>query len=202
MTAFSKQAFLKYFLELLVVAFGVFLGLIASNWNADRKMKVEVDRTKTFIIEEIETNIESLAFAIRYHEQLAVKLDSVLANLDEDIYLKPFFKNKQFKLGKSIGWTGPGVVTLQRSIFESGKIAGILQELDIKTIQLITTSYEWQANYKMMVEKLLNKLFEIDSSTKVADVIGIVEMISNDLLMNEKRTKEHLEWTLSELAKK
>lgn len=201
MALFTKQDLLKYLLELLVVAFGVFLGIFASDWNANRKTKTEVDRTINYIVEEMESNAKNLDFAIQYHKKLGPMLDSVRENLSQDDYLSLYFKSQNFKLGSSFNWTGPGLVSLQSSVYESGKIAGILQELDIETVQLISNAYLWQTNYKMMVEKIMDKLFELDSNTKVVDVIGIVEMLATDILMNEERTKEHLLWTLEELKK-
>lgn len=49
----AKKSFLKYLLELLIVSFGVFLGIEVSEYKSDKKMRENVDQSLSLIVEEL-----------------------------------------------------------------------------------------------------------------------------------------------------
>lgn len=197
----KKQDILKYFLELITVAFGVFLGIAVSEWNAQRNTNNQVEKTVNYIVNELELNVRNLDYAIEYHEQLKTNIDSIGKSIDKSAMNAPYFSNEQFKIYEIPGWSGPGIAYLEKSVYEGAKMGNILQELDIKTLQLVSKMYGRQENYEMMGKSTLDRLLSMDTNTKTLDVLGIVEMLVFDILPNEKRLKKQLERTISDLKK-
>lgn len=195
----TKENIIKYALESLIVAFGVFLGLVVSEWNTQRKMDKRVERSLNYIIEELQTNINALDRAATYHEKIAAEFDSAAGRLDEKAYFANYYADNSFKFNSLPSWNGPGMALLESSAFESAKIGGVLQELDIKTIQLISKMYAQQTTYSMYGKAVFDKLTNIDSDSKTFDVILILSVMSNDLLNSERGLKIYLEKSIERL---
>ncbi len=54
----------KYSVELLIVAFGVFLGTYVGEWKSNQRTKKNTAKSVNFIIEELKANSQSLSEAI------------------------------------------------------------------------------------------------------------------------------------------
>ncbi len=189
----------KYLLDLLIVAFGVFLGMVVSDWNTQRKTKGQVEKTKQYIIDELKTNIHNLEYAIKYHTQLRVEFDSIASTMNDEDRLANYYRNKKFRYNKIPSWTGPGITLLDKSVYEGAKMGNFLQEFDIKTLQLIARTYRHQDGYEVLGKKMLDKLFSIDFDTKTIEVMSFMELLIFDILPSEEHLKTHLEETIKKL---
>lgn len=197
----TKNDLLKYGIESLIVAFGVFLGIVISEWNAQRKINNQVDRSLNYIIEEIHDNTAALEYAIAYHKKIAREFDSATKNMDKNKYFTYYFEDGGFQFNELPSWKGPGMAILENSAFESAKLSGTLQELDIKSLQFISKMYAQQETYTMYGKAVFNKLTDIHSESKTFDVILILSVMSNDLLYSEQGLKEYLEENIVRLKK-
>ncbi|GAA4279158.1 hypothetical protein [Aquimarina mytili] len=194
----NLKSILKYIIEVIIVAFGVFLGIYYSNINEDNKTKKEKEKSLSLIIGELETNQELLKSDIDYHENIKIQIDSIIPNLsDKDLYST--FIGSDFKHAEIDGWTGFRFSRLQKTAFESAKTSGIIKEFDIELIQKLSNIYYYQDTYVGFGESILNKAIETNSSTKVVDFIGIIELMTSDLLGVEKNLSKELEKTITEL---
>lgn len=185
--------------ELLIVAFGVFLGMVVSDWNANRKTATQVEKTKQYIINELKTNVHNLNYSIEYHKQLRTEFDSLAALITEEDLLKPFISNKLIKFNKIPSWTGPGTSLLDKSVYEGAKVGNLLQEFDIETLQMIARTYRHQDGYELLSKKIVDRMMNINFDTKTIDGMGTLELIVFDILGNEKVLKKHLEATIEKL---
>lgn len=174
----------KYSIDLLVVAFGVLLGLYVSNWNDKRHVQSNVDRTLDHIISELESNVSKLERAYDYHGTLCSSIKTYKDSLGKVDYLQPYYKSK-FKHFKIPGWKGSGIASMEDIAFESAKINGVFQELDISLTQKISRAYLIKDSYMKIAQVPLNRFLANDSDTKLIDVIGILEIICNDLMPQE-----------------
>jgi len=189
----STVTIFKYFIELLIVAFGVFLGMFVSDWNIQKKTNQNIDKTLTFIISEIDSNIDKLENSIEYQTKIISSFDSVVNVLEETDLEIIYYKNKKFRFNDFPGWQGFRFSSLENIMYESAKINGVLQELNITTTQLIARIYQKQESYLEFARKVNNKLLTINSKTKVIDVMGTFELVKYDILSTEK-------WLLKELG--
>ena len=194
-----KKTNVKYLLEVLIVAFGVFLGLFISEWNTQRKANINTENTMVHIISELESNIIKFEKAINYHHQLGTEFDSVVKRIENIDLDDVYYNNTQFKHYNLPSWNGMGFVVTENVIYESAKISGVLQELNITTIQRIANIYKDLESYSESTKTSLNKLITIDSSTKIADIYKILELLKIDALNYEKYILEELKITVNEL---
>jgi len=103
MTKRSKTI-VKYLVEFLVVAFGVFLGVFVIEWNTQNKTDQNTKRTLAFIIDEIDSNIEKLDHTTKYQTVLVSSADSITALLDEEVMKETFYNNDNFRLSYLPNW--------------------------------------------------------------------------------------------------
>lgn len=188
----------KYTLELLIVAFGVILGLFVSNWNSKKATQANIDKTISHLRAELESNVERLASAYVYHESLCTNIDSVVGGLPEEEFLKPIFESS-FKHFKIPGWKGIGIAGLEDIVFESAKVNGVFQEIDIEMIQNISRAYKVQDSYSKLSRAPLDKFLTLDSNAKVLDVVGILELLCSDIKNHEVHASEKLNEILEKI---
>lgn len=197
----TKEELVKFGIESVIVAFGVFLGIVISEWNSQRKINNQVDRSLNYIIEEIQTNVTTLENAIAYHKKISLEFDSAMKSLDKNMYFTYYFEDGGFQFNELPSWNGPGMAILNNSAFESAKLGGTLQELDINTLQFISKMYAQQETYTMYGKAVFNKLTDIHSESKTFDVILILSVMSNDLLYSEQSLKNYLKENVGRLKK-
>lgn len=195
----KTKRILKYLLEVIMVAFGVFLGIFVSEWRAEKEIQKDVKKSINLMLEELSSNSDNLGRTISYHELIRVNLDSTISNLTKEDFQKPYFSDRKFILMKIPGWTGIRLNNLENIAYESAKIGGIFQELDVETIQLISRAYNHQEFYKDISKSTLEKLIAIDSNTKNSDVIGIIQLLTSDVLDTERSLKNSLDNTIEQL---
>ncbi len=191
---------LKYIIELLIVAFGVYLGVFVSERNAQKKIDENTEKSLTFIIEELNSNIDKLMNSIAYQTKIISSIDSATHNLKNSDLESIYYSNNKFRFNELPGWKGLGFSSLEDISYESSKINGVIAELNIKTTRLIARAYKNQKAYTEFSKEINNKLLEIDSSSKLIDVLGIFELLKYDVMSTEnwllqslKKYKEELE---------
>ena len=194
---------LKYLLELMIVAFGVFLGVYISEEKNQQKTDSNTRNAITQIISELNSNSNRLKSAISYHEKIGIELDSALGTLEKSDYNSIYFQNTKFNHNRSMpSWTGIKTVKLSSTIFESAKIGGVFQELNISTINLISSVYEFQNVYTDFSDATVDRFLELDSETKTGDVIQLLNRLSKyDILNMEKSLLKRIEKNVDELEK-
>ncbi len=197
------QSIVKYSLDFLIVAFGVFLGVYLGEKKERKKIENNTYNAYTEIISELKSNAQRLENVILYHEQIAIELDSTTSLLTREDYELGYFYNKdRFNFTKMPGWKGFYTAGLSKTFYESAKISGVFQELNIKTMQLIASIYEAQDNYLDFSKQSLNKLLDMDSDTKVIDVVGQLQRLSKfDIYQTEIVLLNSIVNTMKELEK-
>ncbi|MFD2541414.1 hypothetical protein ACFSSB_03720 [Lacinutrix gracilariae] len=196
-----KKSILKYFLELLIVAFGVFLGIEVSEYKSDKKMKENINESLKLITKELQSNALRLEKSILYHQKIKVGFDSIRKNVSKENAYLPYFSNSVFRHNSIPSWNGLGIPGIEDIAFESAKISGIFQELDIEKTKLISNAYKKLDANTELGRSLTTKFIGIDSTTKILDIIGILELLTNDVLLTEKYLKKELDETIEKLKK-
>jgi len=197
----AKKSILKYFLELLIVAFGVFLGIEVSEYKSDKKMKENINESLKLITKELQSNALRLEKSILYHQKIKVGFDSIRKNVSKENAYLPYFSNSVFRHNSIPSWNGLGIPGIEDIAFESAKISGIFQELDIEKTKLISNAYKKLDANTELGRSLTTKFIGIDSTTKILDIIGILELLTNDVLLTEKYLKKELDETIEKLKK-
>jgi len=189
---------LKYLVEIIIVAFGVFLGVYYSNINADNKTKKEKEKSVNLIIKELELNRQLLKDHISYHENIKIEMDSIVPTLSEK-KMYSNFTEAEFKHIEIKGWTGFNFARLQKTAFETAKTSGLIKEFDIELVQKLSDIYYFQDIYLDFGTSILNKAIVINTSMKIADLISTIRLMTSDLLGLEKQLSTKLEKAITEL---
>ncbi|SNR15895.1 hypothetical protein [Tenacibaculum jejuense] len=194
----SFKTILRYLAELLIVAFGVFLGVYYSNINNDNKALKEKEKSISLIISELEINKELLEEQIAYHKIIKTEIDSIIPSLTEakmNLEFTPYaLKDLEIK-----GWKGFLYGRLQKTAYESTKTSGVIKEFDIELIQKLTDTYNFQETYLELGTSILDKAISINSSMKLMDFLATIKLMTSDLLGTEKSLLKKLEKNISEL---
>jgi hypothetical protein len=157
--------------ELLLVAVGVYLGIVSSNYNEERK---EVRRQGEFLQTlalEIAANKQKLQRALAYREKIFSTTTLLRKRLPPDTLRARFWAVGGFQLIE--GWQGVTIPSLEKSVYESGLITNTLSGLDFKTINAIAQVYSSQEEYKELA-----RLFITDK------IIGMDEEITTQQMLN------------------
>jgi hypothetical protein len=108
-------------------------------------------------------------------------MDSITKVLTEKDLLQPYIGNRIFRHDRIRGWSGVRNANLDDTAFEAAKISGIIQEFDFKIIQKISEVYKFQKEYTEFGNSILKKMINFNSSSKVSDVLGSIDLMANDL---------------------
>ncbi len=193
------NSILKYLIEFLIVAFGVFLGVYASELQNEKKNKAEKEQSINFIIEELVNNKNNLEKCIEYHQSIKTEIDSIAQTLSEKDVYTTYLGNKIFQHNKIKGWNGIQLANLENTAFETAKISGIIKEYDIEFIKNISKIYNQQENYSEFGASILNRMININSSTKIIDVFGSIQLMTTDLIIYEKTILNAIKKTQTEI---
>ncbi len=196
-----KKNIVKYLFELLIVAFGVFLGIYVSEWNSKKHINENTSKSMNFIIEEMKSNQKNLLKSIEYHELIKSNLRKITKQISEHEISKPYFGNKAFHVSNIEGWAGIGLSKFRTISFEGAKMNSIFQEMDFEIVQQIASAYKQIEFNQEFGTSVLDKMLQTNSTTKVVDVIGIVELLTSDVLNSEKALNLELEHTIEYLKK-
>lgn len=193
------KSLFKYILEAAIVAFGVVLGLYLSEQNAQSKVNENTKVTLDHIVQELRANRELLIQAQEYHKKISVEFDSLAKTVTAEDLEKVYYSNDKFKHFMLPSWQGVGTAKVKSIIFESAKLGGVVQELNINTIQNIASIYETLDTYETLSTAVEDGLLNVGSSTKVADVFRVFELLKYDIQIFEEYLVKHLDEKADEL---
>ena len=167
-----KKNITKYLIEFLIVAFGVFLGSYANEKQNENKVNKNKEKAIENIISELEYNKEKLEKVIEHHKKLKVYFDSIVPTIPKESYKERYFESKRFKYFKAKEWKGFNFANFESTAFETAKMSGTLQNMDIQLLQEISYIYNQIKYLENIDKKILDRMYEGDYERKLFDVIG------------------------------
>lgn len=189
----------KYLIEMLIVAFGVFLGIYVSEWRTSTQAKNNAEKSLQFIIAELEENEVKLNTSIDYLNGIKDNLKPFSERITKEEGNRPYVQSDFFHITAIPGWTGLNIPKFKTLAFEGAKINGVFQELDIETTQHIASAYNYLEGQEEFGNTIINKFIETDSKTKTIDIIRSVELLTTDFLNSEKNLLRSLESTINKI---
>jgi hypothetical protein len=190
----NKTEIIKYGIELFIVMIGVFLGMLASEWNTNRSQELLLQTSLSNISLELETNENYLKNSLRYHEKINEILDSIWKIIDKAKLYKNFMEVHGFS--QIPNWKGIGMRTMQNSSYESAIIGKAFVNMNPTILEKISKIYSDFSTYNSTKEKITDKIININSETKLIDVLLTIEIMRSDIMNYEKYLKDECEKTL------
>jgi hypothetical protein len=194
-----KKNIIKYLIEFLIVAFGVFLGSYANEKQNDKKINKNKAKAIEIIISELENNKEKLENAIEYHRSFKVYFDSIVLNIPKETYKELYITSKTFRYSKAKEWKGFGFANFESTAFETAKMSGTLQNMNIQLLQEISNIYNLIKYLEDHEKKITDRMYEGDYNVKVFDVIMNVSLIIGDNFILEKNLEKKLEESIKKI---
>ncbi|MEL6535085.1 MAG: hypothetical protein AAFQ98_06720 [Bacteroidota bacterium] len=187
-----EKSLVKYVIDLLIVAFGVFLGILINERMDQAKMDRNQEKALQYITNELKLNHDQLVDIIAYHEQVKenfLRLEETLSVEDLAGY---YHRSEVFSFTKIEGWNGITLPNYETIAFESAKLSGAIQEFDFETTQLISKVYKMIDFNADFGRSVLDKMLEMDSDTKVVDAVGMIKLLTFDVLVTEHQLYQEL----------
>lgn len=193
---FLGKHFLIMFTQLIPVAVGVYLGIIASDWNTERKQKAAQKEFLNNLYLEMLSNKIKVEKAVAYHESIKTTAHGLQNSLSQEILNKGFWSAGGFKM--LTNWKGVQVPMLESSVYQTGILGNTLSGLDFKTVNTIAQIYNFQEEYKPLSQKLFaDRIINVKSETtnEVPENFGWLEdqvNIERELLYQYDMSLKHL----------
>lgn len=194
-----KNNIFRYLFEFLIVAFGVFLGMYASDISNKKTIKENKEKTVNNIIQELKYNQSELENAIQYHQDIKNNLDSLLNTFSKEDFKKKYIESEKFKFWKIKGWTGSGFSELENTSFEVAKTSGVLQHMDIEMIQEISKIYKKIETLSGYQKSLQNRMMSLNSESEVMDAVLDIGIITGDNLYTETQILEKIKNSITKI---
>lgn len=170
----KNEKAIDYFLQLIMVILGVFLGMMASEWSSNRNLEKDKESLLLGLKNEIQNNLDYLKSR---KENDIMPFFNALDSLTKHLKKHPEVLNEKFK-SKSFNERipkFPGLITqVENSMFEATKFSNMLSHFDIALLQQLSKTYSLQYNIQETRNTFLQKLIEIDSQTIYDDVVDLM----------------------------
>ena len=154
---------------------GVYLGLLANNWNNERVNKQQTEEVLQHILREVNNNEVSILESLDYFKQLR---DSI-HQLDNRNALPSNFSF----------WKGLNPPLLKDASFQSASLSGVLSRLNIDLLEQLTYVYKLQDDLELQsntyIQSVTNNIGD-DNFTNKKHLI-ILENYAHDQVSTEEK---------------
>ncbi|MDJ1468027.1 hypothetical protein [Xanthocytophaga flava] len=195
-----KEGLVKLLGELVLITAGVYLGLVASNWNEQHNETIKQKDFLKNLSMEIDSNQQKLQQSLAYREHVLKTSQALYHTLGKDRLQAGFWKSGGFQLIS--GWKGIYIPPLENSVYQSGLISNTLHGLDFETIHAIAQVYNYQEEYKLWTRTLIfDKVTNIDNRINTAEALSLFQPWA-DIIGVEKSLMRRYSSAKTQLQKK
>ena len=181
MSKLSLQSIKSILFQILPVMLGVYLGLLANNWNEEKKSRRLEQQILIKIKAEIEGNKKQIEANFDYHKMLLDTATAFYQTGDIETFLAPAYKS-----GQSNFWRGTRTSRLKSSAYQASISSGVFANLDIDLITLLSELYAVQEDYAKMSNLYLQKVIDLTPESSVFTYLSFVRSFSQDIYYQEK----------------
>lgn len=170
-----KSYLLNLLNQFIPVVIGVYIGIIASNWNEARVQKAEQKEFVNNLVLEMQANKVKLEETLAYQQAILHSVRKARQEFAPETMEARFWTAGQWKLLP--GWEGLKIPTLENSVHQSGIMTNALSDLEFQVINTIARSYNLQEDYKVWAQKLIfDNLTQLDNETNTVEVLNKLEV--------------------------
>ncbi len=175
----NKEKRVDYFLQLIMVVVGVFLGMLASDWNNDRSL----NQSKLNLLNGLKTELQSNVDYLKSRKNKDIKpffksLDSIskIWNNDSIFLYKPYVGD----LEKFSNFPKLGRAKLDDAMFEATKYSNMLSNFEVESLKQITKAYNFQYNLEEQHYMYAQRISFMNSKSTNKDVKDLMwEIMQN-----------------------
>lgn len=193
----TKDHLIGLFNQFIPVVLGVYVGILASNWNENRVRKAEQKEFIENLKQEISTNKAELEEALAYQKEILQAARQVRQDLEMEVLESDFWNAGHFKLIP--GWQGLNIPRLENSVHISGIMINAMAGMEFRNINFISRTYNHQEDYKRYAQRLIfDNLTQLESEVKTGEVLNKLEVWHDVILLGGSLVDQY-EQTLKQL---
>lgn len=132
-------------IQMIMIAFGVYLGMLANDWSTKRKEQREVKNGLQSIANEITFNKNFLEGRLEYYKQVVTVLDSLVG-----------VRGAEAPIEGIPGFRGINPILLRNSAFELAQSTQVLANMDYQLAESLSLLYAVQDFQLKGVDKFLD----------------------------------------------
>lgn len=183
--------------QFIPVVLGVYIGIVASNWNAERVRKEEQKVFVNNLYLELQSNKSKMEEIMLYRKEIYSTAKSVRENLDPEILTAKFWSVGHWTLIPN--WEGLKTPTLESSVYQTGIMTNALYGMDFKDISSIASIYNKQDDYRIWVDKLIiDNITQLSIDIKTWEALVKIEAW-HDIIAKEEELINQYEDTIENL---
>jgi hypothetical protein len=193
----GKRFLVNQLNQFIPVVLGVYIGILASNWNENRVRRAEQQEYIENLKLEIQANKLKIEETIDYQEAILKSSRQVRKELDQKTLETTFWTTGHWNLIP--GWEGLKIPSLENAVHQSGIMTNSFSEMEFPIIHTISRSYNHQENYEMLAQRLiLDNLSQMDNQVKTAEALNKLEwwqdivFLGNELIAQYNATLREL----------
>lgn len=184
----NKEKRIDYGLQLIMVILGVFLGMMASNWNDNRNLNTDRDNLLKALKSELQDNLNYLSLRkekniIPFYTSLD-SISSILKNTQDS--LNPNYE-KVSLADKIPNFPGFGKSKFEDAMFQATKFSNMLSNIDIELLKQITKAYNLQYNIEDERKMISQKYMAINPTTSYNEIHDLLWDIMKEYFEEQYR---------------
>lgn len=179
------------FVQILPIMIGVYLGLVANNWNENQKAEELQNRLLESMKKELKANQKNIEHLLEYHQSL---LDST--NAYSERYTIEELNELSAENFMTSVWRGTKVGTLKNATYQTAMVTGALADMDIDLAIQLSEIDLIQKDYSATGDKYLNSLIQMDSGESLQSTLIFIFSFTMDITSFEKALLKLYEQTL------
>ncbi len=167
-----KNKALEYFLQLVIVVVGVFLGMLATDWSNARQQNKNQKLVLQSILKEMKINYAKVEQALAYHQKIFQAFDKVRA---KENYNDAKYKFNSENLRKFFpGWRGVNMPNLDSDMYEMAKYSNTMPGMPYKIQENLSRVYHYQSLYNQLADKVVGRFLQFNETTQLNESIGVI----------------------------
>ena len=194
----NREKRIEYALQFIMVILGVFLGMMASNWNEERAFDHDRKNLLTALRSELQDNLDYLS------ERKEKDITPFLNSLDS---ISNVLKNTNNATNNSLGeasltekipkFPGFGKSKFEDAMFQATKFSNMLSNIDIELLKQITKAYNLQYNIEDERQTINQKYMAISPKTKFKELHSLMWVIMKEYFEEQYRLIDEYKTTIN-----
>lgn len=146
-----KKQLLQFIGTMIPVLLGVYLAIVAGNYNESVQQHRKLDRIEASLREEVATNLEAVQLSLDYHYDLRDSLTALRTRYTEEglSQLPPREVLSFFR--------GTRPATIRHSAYQAGLATGLYPDMELELLMSISDLYIRQENYASLTRSYLQQ---------------------------------------------
>jgi len=194
----KKEKRIEYGLQLIMVILGVFLGMMASNWNENRNLDHDRENLLKALKSELQDNLNYL---VQRKEKDIIPFYNSLDSISIVLKKTPDSLHVSFEKSslsaKIPNFPGFGKSKFEDAMFQATKFSNMLSNIDIELLKQITKAYNLQYNIEDERKTISQKYMAINPKTKYSEMYNLMWHIMNEYFEEQYRLIDEYKTTIN-----